>query len=65
MPQGIQPYPDGSLGRTLRCGPSLRRALATATRPTHHVFVVDGERKDAFWTRIGAAWQMPAVKGSA
>ncbi len=29
----------------------------TATRPTHHVFVVDGEGKDAFWTRIGAAWQ--------
>lgn len=29
----------------------------TATRPTHHVFVVDGEGKAAFWTRIGAAWQ--------
>ena len=29
----------------------------TATSPTHHVFVVDGESKDAFSTRIGAAWQ--------
>lgn len=29
----------------------------TATRPTHHVFVVNREGKDAFWTRIGAAWQ--------
>lgn len=31
--------------------------LATATRPTHHVFVADGEGKDYFRTRIGAAWQ--------
>ncbi|MDD1498986.1 hypothetical protein PVA19_11240 [Agrobacterium sp. CNPSo 3708] len=29
----------------------------TTTRPTHHVFVVEGEGKDAFWNRIGAAWQ--------
>ncbi|MCL4853313.1 MAG: hypothetical protein KJZ78_18305 [Bryobacteraceae bacterium] len=24
--------------------------------PTHGVFVVEGDGKDAFWTRIGAAW---------
>ncbi len=28
-----------------------------ATRPTHHVFVVDGEGPNAFWTSIGASWQ--------
>lgn len=25
-------------------------------RPTHGVFVVEGEGDTAFWTRIGAAW---------
>jgi hypothetical protein len=24
--------------------------------PTHGVFVVEGDGKDAYWTRIGAAW---------
>lgn len=24
--------------------------------PTHGVFVVEGDGRDAFWTRIGAAW---------
>ncbi|NMG39764.1 hypothetical protein GRZ55_10970 [Chelativorans sp. ZYF759] len=24
--------------------------------PTHGVFVVEGDGKDAFWTRIGGAW---------
>jgi len=28
----------------------------TKTRPTHHVFVVEGEGDKAFWTKIGAAW---------
>jgi hypothetical protein len=25
-------------------------------RPTHSVFVVEGEGDNAFWTKIGAAW---------
>lgn len=29
----------------------------TNTAPTHHVFVVEGEGTNAFWTKIGAAWQ--------
>ncbi len=35
----------------------------TNARPTHHVFVVDGEGDSAFWTRIGAAWQHADNKG--
>jgi hypothetical protein len=26
------------------------------TRPAYDAFVVDGEGKEAFWTKIGAAW---------
>lgn len=26
------------------------------TRPTHAVYVVEGEGDSAFWTKIGAAW---------
>ena len=26
-------------------------------RPTHAVYLVEGEGKTAFWTKIGAAWQ--------
>ncbi|CVI17428.1 conserved hypothetical protein [Agrobacterium fabacearum CFBP 5771] len=33
------------------------------TIPTHHVFVVDGEGANAFWTKIGAAWQHADGKG--
>jgi len=29
---------------------------STNTRPTHHVYVVEGEGDKAFWTKIGAAW---------
>jgi hypothetical protein len=25
-------------------------------RPSHAVYVVDGEGENAFWTKIGAAW---------
>jgi hypothetical protein len=25
-------------------------------RPTHTVFVVEGEGDNAFWTKVGAAW---------
>ncbi|MFG1225266.1 hypothetical protein [Xanthobacter wiegelii] len=27
-----------------------------STRPTHDVYVVEGEGETSFWTRIGAAW---------
>jgi hypothetical protein len=29
----------------------------TNTTPTHHVYVVEGKGDNAFWTKIGAAWQ--------
>lgn len=29
----------------------------TSTTPTHHVYVVEGKGDNAFWTKIGAAWQ--------
>lgn len=31
--------------------------------PTHSLFVVTGERKNARWTRIGAAWPNQDGKG--
>ncbi|MQW85996.1 hypothetical protein [Sinorhizobium saheli] len=27
-----------------------------SNRPTHDVFVVEGEGNNAYWTKIGAAW---------
>lgn len=27
------------------------------SRPTHNVYVVEGEGDNAFWTKVGAAWQ--------
>jgi len=27
-----------------------------SNRPTHGVFIVEGEGKKAFWTKVGAAW---------
>ncbi|KXG87599.1 hypothetical protein [Agrobacterium bohemicum] len=35
----------------------------TTLRPTHDVYVVDGEGDKAFWTKIGAAWQHPDGDG--
>ena len=32
-------------------------------KPTHKVFVVEGEGDDAFWTRIGSAWPHKDGKG--
>jgi hypothetical protein len=29
---------------------------STKSLPTHEAFVIDGEGKNARWTRIGAAW---------
>lgn len=28
----------------------------TRTRPSHAVYVVEGEGESAYWTKIGAAW---------
>lgn len=28
----------------------------TPSRPSHAVYVVEGEGENAFWTKIGAAW---------
>ena len=27
------------------------------SRPTHSVYVVEGEGEKSFWTKVGAAWQ--------
>jgi hypothetical protein len=32
-------------------------------RPTHNVFVVEGEGDSAFWTKVGAAWAHEDGKG--
>ena len=32
-------------------------------RPTHTVFVVEGEGDSAFWTKVGAAWSHEDGKG--
>ena len=33
------------------------------SRPTHSVFVVEGEGDQAFWTKIGAAWKHDDSEG--
>jgi len=38
-------------------------AKSTAKKPTHEAFVVTGEGENAFWTKIGAAWQHEDGKG--
>ena len=30
---------------------------AQKSRPTHTVYVVEGEGDSAFWTKVGAAWR--------
>lgn len=30
--------------------------MTNTNRPSHQIFVVDGEGDKAVWTRIGAAW---------
>lgn len=32
------------------------QSQATGTKPTHRLFRVEGDGKDAKWTEIGAAW---------
>lgn len=32
-------------------------------RPSHSVFVVEGEGESAYWTKIGAAWSHEDGKG--
>jgi hypothetical protein len=29
---------------------------ATKSRPTHAVYVVEGDKDNAFWTKLGSAW---------
>ena len=38
-------------------------SASTARRPTHRLFRVLGEGKDAIWTPIGAAWPNKDGKG--
>jgi hypothetical protein len=37
--------------------------MTNTNRPSHHIFVVDGEGEKAIWTRIGAAWPHKAGGG--
>lgn len=32
------------------------QSTQTTNKPTHRLYRVDGEGKNAFWTAIGAAW---------
>jgi hypothetical protein len=34
-----------------------------SNRPTHNVYVVEGEGDNAFWTKVGAAWSHEDGKG--
>jgi len=35
----------------------------TQKKPSHAVYVVEGEADNAFWTKIGAAWEHQDGKG--
>ena len=35
----------------------------TQKKPSHAVYVVEGEGDNAFWTKIGAAWEHQDGKG--
>src|SRR5208337_4218143 len=43
--------------------PSRSSVMAENQRPTHKVFVVEGEGDDAFWTRVGSAWRHKDEQG--
>lgn len=34
-----------------------------SNRPSHGVYIVEGEGDKAFWTKVGAAWQNDDGKG--
>lgn len=40
-----------------------RRQAMSGNMPSHKVFAVDGEGDEAFWTRVGSAWQNKDGKG--
>lgn len=35
----------------------MSRNQTNSRRPSHAVYLVEGEAESAFWTKIGAAWQ--------
>ena len=35
----------------------MSRNQTKSRRPSHAVYIVEGEGETAFWTKIGAAWQ--------
>jgi len=37
--------------------------MAKKSKPAYEAFLVEGEGKDAFWTKIGAAWPHDDGKG--
>ena len=42
---------------------SRSSVMAENQRPTHKVFVVEGEGDDAFWTRVGSPWRHKDEQG--
>lgn len=36
---------------------------AKTNRPSHSVYVVEGEGESAYWTKVGAAWRHEDGKG--
>lgn len=37
--------------------------MTTNKKPTHGVYIVEGEGDKAFWTKIGAAWPTSSGEG--
>ena len=35
----------------------MSRNQTKTRRPSHAVYIVEGEGESAFWTKVGAAWQ--------
>lgn len=42
----------------------MSKKTTEAKRPTHAIYVVQGEGENTRWVRIGAAWQHKDKKGS-
>lgn len=42
----------------------MKKQIKEPNRPTHGVYLVQGEGEKAFWTKIGAAWLHGDGKGA-
>jgi hypothetical protein len=48
--------PTAAIGVAGKPTGEIQMTRTQKSRPTHSVFVVEGEGDSAFWTKIGAAW---------